>query len=389
MQCVFFCHPTFMRSQSMPRFARMIGEAMQAKGHAVQYWAPESWVHGWFERTRLAKWAGYVDQYLLFPLQVMWRMRQQSADTLYVFCDQALGPWVPLVKRRPHIVHAHDLLALRSALGLIPQNPTSRTGQLYQRYIRWGFQQASHFVCVSKRTQQDLVEHGHVQPISSRVVYNGLNYPYKPVTAAQARVTLSRAGLPDSPNGMILHVGGGQWYKNTAGVIRLYAHYARQQAQPLPLWMVSPPPSSPDVHEAMAQVPEQGRVHFFQGIDNAALQAAYSVAKAFVFPSLAEGFGWPIVEAQACGCPVLTTDDSPMNEIAGPHAHYLPVLQHGDDIDRWAHAGAQALTRITDTPELHEPAQRAQRTAWAGQFTTQRAIQGYLDAYQAVLQAQR
>jgi hypothetical protein len=240
----------------------------------------------------------------------MWRMRQQSADTLYVFCDQALGPWVPLVKRRPHIVHAHDLLALRSALGLIPQNPTSRTGQLYQRYIRWGFQQASHFVCVSKRTQQDLVEHGHVQPISSRVVYNGLNYPYKPVTAAQARVTLARAGLPDS-------------------------------------------------------------------------------AKAFVFPSLAEGFGWPIVEAQACGCPVLTTDDSPMNEIAGPHAHYLPVLHHGDDIDRWAHAGAQALTRITDTAELHEPAQRAQRTAWAGQFTTPRAIQGYLDAYQAVLQAQR
>jgi hypothetical protein len=128
MKFVLFCHPPFMRSQSMPRFARMIGEAMQARGHEVAYWAPQPVAHALLGSTRLAKWAGYVDQYLLFPLLVKLRLLRHTQGTLYVFCDQALGPWVPLVKHLPHVVHAHDLLALRSALGQIAQNPTLALG---------------------------------------------------------------------------------------------------------------------------------------------------------------------------------------------------------------------------------------------------------------------
>lgn len=374
-----------MRSQSMPRFARMIGGAMQAKGYEVDYWAPQAWVHALFGNTRLAKWAGYVDQYLLFPLQVKARLLRQPPGTLFVFCDQALGPWVPLVKHLPHVVHAHDLLALRSALGLIPQNPTSSTGRIYQRYIRRGFRQARHFISVSKRTQSDLVEHGQVQPLTSCVVYNGLNYPYKPMPQARAFQKLSMAGLPANNEGMVLHVGGGQWYKNTAGIIHLYARYAARHEHPLPLWMISPHPSSPEVVDALKQVPAQGRVLFYQGIDNAALEAAYSVARAFLFPSLAEGFGWPIVEAQACGCPVITTNDSPMNEIAGPVASYLPVLQPGDDISAWAERGADALEAVLHMDDKEQALQRQRRMTWAAQFTTHKAIEGYLSIYQSVL----
>lgn len=368
----------------MPRFARMIGGAMQAKGFDVDYWAPQAWAHALLGRTRLAKWAGYVDQYLIFPLQVKARLLRHRQGTLFVFCDQALGPWVPLVKHLPHVVHAHDLLALRSALGLIPQNPTSSTGRLYQRYIRRGFRQARHFISVSQRTQRDLVEHGQVQARTSCVVYNGLNHPYKPVTRSKAFQKLSRAGLPADEKGMVLHVGGGQWYKNTAGVIHVYARYAARHDDPPPLWMISPHPSSPDVLEALAQVPPQGCVLFYQGIDNAALEAAYSVARAFLFPSLAEGFGWPIVEAQACGCPVITTDDSPMNEIAGPLANYLPVLKPGDDIGAWAQRGADVLEGVLGMDDDEALAQRQRRIAWAGQFTTHKAIEGYLSVYQSV-----
>ncbi|MDO9238261.1 MAG: glycosyltransferase [Aquabacterium sp.] len=373
-----------MRSQSMPRFAKMIGQAMQDQGHQVDYWAPAGYIHGLFARTRLAKWAGYIDQFLIFPLQVKLRLLTQQADTLYVFCDQALGPWVPLVKHLPHVVHAHDLLALRSALGQIPQNPTSLSGQLYQRYIRHGFRQAKHFICVSRRTQTDLVQHGLVQADSSHVIYNGLNYPYKEVGHQVAISTLQQAGLPAADRGMVLHVGGGQWYKNTAGVIQLYARYAAQHANPLPLWMISPQPNSPDVLAALDQVPQQGQVRFFQGIDNAAMQAAYSLAKVLLFPSLAEGFGWPIIEAQACGCPVITTDDSPMNEIAGPLVHYLPLLKRGDDLNAWAIHGAKVLQSLLDSGECDQVVHRAQRAAWANQFTTQQAISGYMSVYRKI-----
>lgn len=373
----------------MPRFARMIGTAMQAKGHEVDYWAPQAHAHTLLEKTRLAKWAGYVDQYLFFPLQVKLRLWRREPGTLYVFCDQALGPWVPLVKHLPHVVHAHDLLALRSALGLIPQNPTSLTGRLYQRYIRWGFQQARHFICVSERTRSDLMSHGQARALSSSVVYNGLNHPYRPVPRTQAIARLERAGLSGSAKGMILHVGGGQWYKNTVGILRLYACYAARHTEPLPLWMVSPHPSSAETLAALAQVPPQGRVYFYQGIDNAALEAAYSLANAFLFPSLAEGFGWPIVEAQACGCPVITTNDAPMNEIAGPDATYLPLLKAGDDVQAWAQRGATSLEAVLTTAARDKSEQRRQqRMAWAAQFTTQAAIERYLSIYQSVLAAE-
>lgn len=385
MKLVLFCHPTFMKSESMPRFARMIGQAMQLKGLEVAYWAPRPWVYRFFDGTRLAKWAGYVDQYLLFPLEVRLRLLAQGKNTLFVFCDQALGPWVPLVKRRPHVVHAHDLLALRSALGLIPQNPTSFSGRIYQRYIRWGFKQAQHFISVSRRTADDLAAYGQVHAHTNAVVHNGLNYPYRRLAHQEAFARLKAAGLPITEHGLILHVGGPSWYKNSAGIVRLYSAYARGHEAPLPLWMVSSSHRNADVQAALKDVPPQGQVMFFQGLDNATLEAAYAVASAFVFPSLAEGFGWPLVEAHACGCPVITTDDAPMNEVAGPLAYYLPMLKPEDDVLAWAQTGAAVLDGILCEPAERRAALIEQRIAWASQFTTQRATDCYHDIYKVIM----
>lgn len=385
MRLVLFCHPPFMKSESMPRFARMIGEAMRSKGLEVAYWAPRPWLYRWFDGTRLAKWAGYVDQYLLFPIEVRLRLLGQGRDTLFVFCDQAMGPWVPLVKHRPHVVHAHDLLALRSALGLIPQNPTALSGRIYQRYIRWGFRQAKHFISVSQRTADDLVEYGGVRAQTSVVVHNGLNYSYRRLVRTEAVARMKAAGLPITEQGMILHVGGPSWYKNSAGIVRLYSAYARGHEAPLPLWMVSSSLHNADVQAALKEVPPQGQVLFFQGLNNATLEAMYAVASAFVFPSLAEGFGWPLVEAHACGCPVITTDEAPMNEVAGPMAHYLPLLRPDDNVLAWAQTGAAVLDGILCTPEPARAQHIAQRIEWASQFTTQRAIDSYHDVYRSIM----
>ena len=384
MNIVLFSHPAFMRSQSMPRFARMLQEAYLAKGHKVQVWAPKALVYNWVPKGRLTKWAGYIDQYLLFPRWVRKQLKHQTAGSLYVFCDQALGPWIPLARHLPHVVHVHDLLALRSALGDVPENPTSATGRLYQRYIRHGFQQAKHFISISKKTCDDLHHFGQVKPLTSEVVYNGLNYPFGPMPPNDAVQMLTRAGLPTHAAGMLLHVSGGQWYKNLAGVIHLYGEYAKIEDQPLPLWCISPSPS-PAIQKMVNQLPAKAQVLFFQSLDNEALVAAYSVARVFMVPSLAEGFGWPIIEAQACGCPVITTNAPPMNEIGGPATRYLPVLHKDDDVHTWAAAGAGTLKNLLDLP----PAQRQQLVALgqqhAAQFSADGAIDAYLQIYQQVL----
>ncbi|MEC5163530.1 MULTISPECIES: glycosyltransferase [unclassified Janthinobacterium] len=384
MKIILFCHPRFLPSQSMPRFANMLKAAYDARGHQVEMWSPQPRAYHWVPRGRLSKWAGYIDQFIFFPRWVAAALKGQPDDVLYVFCDQALGPWVPLVKDRPHVVHCHDLLALRSALGLIPENPTGWSGRLYQRYIRRGFRQARHFISVSTKSKVDLREIGGAAPLTSEVVYNGLSFPFARQGREDAAALLRARGLPVEAGGMLFHVGGGQWYKNRAGMIRMYASYAASVAEPLPLWCLSPEPNEA-VRAALAEVPPRGKVLFFQGFDNETLQAAYSYARAFLFPSHAEGFGWPLVEAQACGCPVLTTDDAPMNEVAGPHSHYVPPLRGDADVAAWAaHSGAVLRAML----EL-APAARARDVAlgldWAARFSAELAIDGYLRVYQDVL----
>jgi glycosyltransferase involved in cell wall biosynthesis len=384
MNIVLFSHPSFMQSQSMPRFAVMLQSAYLSRGHQVQIWSPQARLFKLVPNGKWSKWAGYVDQYWLFPLWVRRQLKLQSADTLYVFCDQALGPWVPLVKHLPHVVHAHDLLALRSALGDIPENPTSWTGRLYQRYIRRGFKQAKHFISVSKKTRDDLHEFGHVSPITSEVVYNGLNYPYAPMTAIQAGQLLKKVHLPFNPQSFLLHLGGSQWYKNLTGVMCIYAVYAKNTPNALPLICVSPKPSV-TVQEFIAKMPTNAQVTFVQGIDNATLQAAYSMAAAFIFPSLAEGFGWPIAEAQACGCPVLTTDAAPMNEVGGNVVSYIPVLKRSDDPNDWAQEGANKLMQLITLSSAERLSLAEASIANIAKFDSNTTIESYLAIYSKVL----
>jgi len=384
MNIVLFSHPAFLNSQSMPRFARMLEQAYLARGHQVQMWSPQAKLYALIPYGRLSKWAGYIDQYLLFPIWVRKQIRQQPADTLYVFCDQALGPWIPLVKHKPHVVHVHDLLALRSALGGVPENPTAWSGRLYQRYIRNGFQQAKHFISISNKTREDLHQFGKISAATSEVVYNGLNYPYAPIPSSTATQIIESAGLSLNSEGMLLHLGGSQWYKNLAGVIQLYIEYAKNEAKPLPLWCVTTTPNN-KIQILLKQVPSQGQVLFIQGIDNQILQAAYSLARVFIFPSLAEGFGWPIIEAQACGCPVLTTDATPMNEIGGSAASYIPVLKTSDDILTWAVNGASKLKSLLALPHKERKILVIEGIKNVTRFNADNAIEGYLKVYRSVL----
>lgn len=385
MKIVLFCHPSFLASRSMPRFAQMLKTSFESRGHSVDVWSPRGRVYNWLSGSRLAKWGGYIDQYLVFPLQARRRLKSTDADTLFVFCDQALGPWVPLVRNRPHVVHVHDLLALRSALGHVPENPTALSGRLYQRYIRHGFRQARHFIAVSEKSRDDLHRFGRVNAVTSEVVYNGLNFPYAPMDAQEAMSVLQSAGLPAAAQRMLLHVGGGQWYKNLTGVILLYAKYVTLVQDPLPLWCVGTVPSD-KLKRLLGRVQSNGRVLFFQNLDSRVLQAAYSYARVFLFPSLAEGFGWPLIEAQACGCPVLTTDAPPMNEVAGDAARYLPRLNADSDVDSWATQGAAVLLEILSLSAAQRTDMVERGLKWTRRFDARAAIDHYLSLYQQIFE---
>ena len=180
MKIVLFTHPSFLAHQSMPRFARMIQEGMLQKEHEVIIWRPKAYfIKLAFNKASLKKWMGYLDQFVIFPIVIKIRLFSCSRDTLFVFADNALGPWVPLVKKRFHVVHCHDFMAQQSAFGLLRENKISIIGKFYQKIIRWGYSKAENFISISNNTQKDLHFFLPKPPKISKVVYNGLNQNFE------------------------------------------------------------------------------------------------------------------------------------------------------------------------------------------------------------------
>lgn len=347
MNIILFTHPRFLVSQSMPRFADYLLQGMVSRGHNVEVWAPTPQFSSLIKFSFLKKWLGYIDQYVLFPYEVRRRLRACSTDTLFVFADQALGPWVPLVAHRPHVIHCHDFLAQRSALGEISENPTGWTGRRYQAFIRNGYTKGKCFISVSQTTREDLHRFLGITPIYSEVVYNGLNQQFIPYDATDARNLVIQKLKLDLAKGYLLHVGGNQWYKNRVGLIKLYDAWRASGTDALPLLLIGQAPDK-TLLEAWNHSIFREDIKLLSDLDDELVRLVYAGATVFLFPSLAEGFGWPIAEAMAAGCPVITTAEAPMTEVGGAAAFYISRLPAGGNIDSWAKAEAQILRQVVE-----------------------------------------
>jgi glycosyltransferase involved in cell wall biosynthesis len=382
---VFFAHPSFLGHQSMPRFAQMLADGMRARGHEVDIWAPEAKFSKLPAPRSLKKWLGYVDQYLVFPSAVRRRLRQYPANTLFSFTDQALGPWVPLLSGRPRVVHCHDFLAQRSMLGEIPENPAGWTGQQYQAYIRQGYAEGQHFISVSQRTQEDLHRFLPGPPQRSDVVYNGLNQSFMPQDAAAVRAQLGQQTGLNLAAGYLLHVGGNHFYKNRLGIIEIYNAWRASSTLALPLLLVGEAPNEALAH-AHAQSPYRQDIHLLSGLADKEVRAAYAGASVFLFPSLAEGFGWPIAEAMASGCPVITTNEAPMTEVAGKAGYLIPRRPSAaPQVAAWAQAAARVVEEVVQLPAAERQAVVARGLQNAKRFNTDDALNKIEEIYSAIL----
>ncbi|MBB3836413.1 glycosyltransferase involved in cell wall biosynthesis [Runella defluvii] len=336
MKLVFLAHPKFINLPSMERFRNLLVNGMQQRGHMVSVWEPKAIFFLLPFSGNIRKWLGYIDQFILFPFIIYIKTKFTTKKTLFVFLDHALGPWVPLLAHRPHVIHCHDFLAQLSALEQLPEHTTSTTGKLYQRYIRWGYSKGKNFICVSKQTQRDL---NGLLPSPSKnalVVYNPLNPLFEFLTQENGRQFFESVTSLELSGGYLLHVGGNTWYKNRIGVLHLYIKWRSLSNKNLPLLLVGPPPTA-DMLALIANNKYQNDIHFLTQIDDISLRYAYAGATLFLFPSLAEGFGWPIIEAMSSGSIVMTTDVSPMNEIGGNAAVFISRYnKQVEDYEQWA-----------------------------------------------------
>lgn len=330
--------------ESMQRFAALMERGLKQAGHEVRTLrAPV--VVGQLHPSGegFGKWLGYIDKFGVFP--VILRSAVKWADVVHI-CDHANSFYIKHVAPVPHVVTCHDMLAIRSALGEIPQNQTRWTGRQLQRLILKGLTEAQHVVCVSEATRRDLLRIADIPERRVSCTYNSLSYPYSRMEEHEAAIRVRRLRM-EITQPFLLHVGGNDWYKNRLGVLRIFS--ALRQLTPgrtFMLVMVGKPWTA----EMRRFVLEHGMsdvTTVLTGVANEDLRALYSTATMMLFPSLHEGFGWPIVEAQACGCPVATSRRSPMEEVAGAAAIFI----NPDNPESAAASLRHALERVADMRE--------------------------------------
>ena len=298
--------------ESMTRYAQLMFEGLREAGHEVVLALPAPVLN----RRRRAggaawKWIGYLDKYLLSVPAL--RRAAAHADIVHV-CDHANSVYVPLSGTVPHIVTCHDLLAVRGALGEDTDCPASFTGRQLQRSILRGLRRAHALACVSSATQRDAQRllPGYAGQIM--LAHNALNYPYCTLSPDSVQRRLADvAGLqPARP--FVLSVGSNLRRKNREAVLRSVAAVRT-------VWngqiVFAGQALSAQLHALVRELGLTDRVVEVVKPSNEVLEALYNRALALHFPSRFEGFGWPIIEAQACGCPVICSNREPLPEVAG------------------------------------------------------------------------
>jgi len=302
-------------AKSMPRFGEMLRRELEARGHVVRLLRPKGLlgkIGGGPAGGAAGKWLSYVDQYLLFPLW-LWAVSRRGWDEVHI-CDHSNAVYRPWVRKVSPSITCHDLLAIQAAEGRFPQQKISKTGRMLQGWIKRNLLQIKRVICVSGKTADDLRAMGAAAEIV--VIANPLNNDFSPASANAVSEAKQRVGL--SPDEMyVLQVGGNLWYKNRPGAVRIFAAMQRwEEFAGFRMVMVGHR-FTEELAGEVRRLGMESKVIEVKDPDDSTVRALYTGAAMLLFPSLYEGFGWPIVEAQSCGCMVVTSNREPMQEVAG------------------------------------------------------------------------
>lgn len=195
-------------------------------------------------------------------------------------------------------------------------------------------QRAAWIVTVSEHTRQHLLRFfPGLSPEKVVAIHNGLDTKWKRVTD-QHSLDEFRRQHGFQGRGIVLHVGNDVWYKNLPAVLRAFANVSE-----LGFTLVHAGSITPQTQALAADLALGDRFIQLRAVDDPALAALYSIAEVFVFPSLSEGFGWPPLEAMACGCPVIAARRASLPEVLGEACVYVDPT----DTD----AIAEAIRRVT------------------------------------------
>ena len=255
--------------------------------------------------------------------------------------------YAQLVHRLPAartLVTCHDLDTFRSVLDA-EREPRSAPFQLMTRHILRGLRKAGYIACDTAATREALVDRAGIPPERTTVVYNGPHPSCTPAPEPAADVEAARALGPRGRTIDLLHVGSTIGRKRIDVLLEVFARVRRLRPE-VRLVRVGGPMTAEQrglardlgVSDAILTMPF---------LDRATLAAVYRRSALLMLTSDREGFGLPVLEALACGTPVLASDIDALREVGGTAAVYCPP----GDVEAWTSAVGAMLDRRNNRPD--------------------------------------
>jgi glycosyltransferase involved in cell wall biosynthesis len=310
---------------------------------------------------------------LQHPLaRIVWEQTLLPAQLQQLHADLVHGlvNILPLATRIPSVVTVHDLSFLR-----VPETLPAAKRLYLARLCQASVVKARRVIAVSRQTADDLRALFGVPAQKIEVIHNGVSAAFQPGDEATNAAFRRQHGLPER---FILYLGTLEPRKNLALLLRAYARWRQTSAEAAGVGLVLAGGKGWFFDEIFRQVQTLGltqQVRFPGFVPEAELPAWYRAAELFVYPSRLEGFGLPVLEAMACGTPVVCSRAGSLMEIAGDSALTFPP--ESED------ALVACLQLVFSQPALRTALQ-ARGLAQAQQFTWQRAATQTLAVYRAV-----
>jgi glycosyltransferase involved in cell wall biosynthesis len=310
-----------------------------------------------------------LNRYLLYPL---WLRRQRGKFTLFHIVDHSYSHLTNHLPADRTIITCHDIDVFRSTFTPSRDSRSGIPRPLANRILK-GFRRAAMVTCVSNATRDAIVEHGLRSPLTTVVIANGVDSAMssQPDPVAD-RATEDILGPRDTAAPEIVHVGSTEPRKRIETLLQIFSGVVRRFPNTRLIRVGGD--LTPDHWRVAGALGIRDRIVTMPFLDRKVLASVYRRAAVVLQPSDAEGFALPIVEAMACGRPVVASDLPVLREAGGDLAFYCAV----GDVAAWIQTVCAVMEERDDRDRVDA------RTAWAARFSWDTYSASTVEVYRAV-----
>lgn len=262
----------------------------------------------------LRKFIGIWDRFLRFPWKLL-QMKRGLRSSVFHITDHTNSYLTSCLPHAHTVVTCHDLIPLLAGDGRFEGVSARAAGDVrYFRYCISGLKKARYVIADSECTKRHLIEYNLCSPSALRVIYPGLNFAYHPMPFEERMEARTKYGLEDKY--VMLHVGSSVFYKNIETIIKSLNILCKKKHNKDFIFVKAGKPFTKSQYRLVQAYGLEDSTRYIGAPHGfSEMQEVYNLADVFVFPSLYEGFGWPPLEAMACGIPVVCSDRGSLGEV--------------------------------------------------------------------------